>query len=204
MSTTTQELTDEQSLSAELRELESATDGEVVEGYITEIRRTMEKSYSEDSTEQIEVTVETPIDEFTQTFAKPKPPLSDWPFTRLAEEYGQGLTDVDALEGEAVPCRYDDGGEVAVPSSSLSSRFRQQELSGLTQTTTYTLAMIVGGLLLFPLWIVGVYIEVSQGEFAGFSIDNAGDLFFFLVQVTLITATWILTVPPILYTLIVA
>lgn len=118
---------DSKDLSEELSELESATDGKVTVGHIV-------SEPSEVANDHIRLEIETTISKFTKSFEKPKPPLADYQFTRIAEEYGQGLTDVSALEGERIPCCYDDSNgewDIVLPSQPrhkrIKSWFRQFE-----------------------------------------------------------------------------
>jgi len=84
-------------LAQEMRELDSSTEGIYGEGFITGISERGSK---------IHVRVEMPNTTFVETFEKPKPPTHHYKFTRVAEHYGLGLVDVDALDGEAVLCMH--------------------------------------------------------------------------------------------------
>ena len=86
-------------LTEELRAIESGSDGHTAIGVVTEIEKR--------GSDTIAVTVELPHgEEFTDYFDQPMPPTEDYAFTRIANEYGHGLTDIDALDGNTVDCGY--------------------------------------------------------------------------------------------------
>jgi len=114
-----EELFDTDTLAGEMRSLKHAADGTKVDGYIVKP--------PEESGDIIKVYVETPIDTFAETFEKPKPPVTEYRFSRLCDEYGHGLTDIESLDGAKVICQYDnDSAEwsVVVPKKSYVDRIR--------------------------------------------------------------------------------
>lgn len=112
-------------LAQELRELDAVTDGRTATGIVTDVshRPSRPPVHSE---EKIIVEVTLPHTSFEQRFEKPKPPTEQYPFTRIAEQYGQGLVDIDGLVGQKVNCVYDEnnnewsivdpGDEMSLPS----------------------------------------------------------------------------------------
>lgn len=145
-------------LASELCELSSAVDGQTVQGTVTE------PPHESVSGEQITVTVETPISEFSHTFEKPKPPVGDYAFTRVVEEYGIGLVDTDALAGSTVPCVYDeDDAEWSIEIPKQPTHKRLWESLQSTETV-WKLLMGVGGLLAMPIAYVGIMAELRHDD----------------------------------------
>jgi len=166
MSTIEEQLTtsDNESLATELRKLQSASDGEIVYGVVTKV------PYKDtvNGEVRVKIEVENPIDSFTALFKEPKPPLGDSPLYRVADEYGQGFADLDALEGEKVPCRYTDGDwEVVVPKS------RREKLIGNLfqghEDTARSLLMITSSILVAPITLYAFPAVVD---------DDVGDAMF--------------------------
>jgi len=114
-------LDDEEAAPAqEMREMSSAlNDDGTVDGTI--VSKPREGSHSD----RYVLTVETPYSEFSETFSKPTPPVADDEFTRIANEYGQGLADITALDGETVKTTYDDATDswsIVVPKKPIRKR----------------------------------------------------------------------------------
>lgn len=82
-------------LAEELRDYSTRKDGRYVEGVVMDV--------DESKRGGIKIDVETPTKTFTDCYNKPSP--EEGAFEEIADEYGQGLVDINALEGNTVWCK---------------------------------------------------------------------------------------------------
>lgn len=159
-------------LAAEMSQFESATEGDTTMGTIMEPPEGNERG-------EIEVRVENTLDEFTQPFEKPKPPMDEYAFYRLAEAYGTGLADTTDLGGAKVPCRYADGEwriDVPEPDRTLLERASERVQESGKDGIARGVCLLVGSLLLaplFPVWAIPAAAPIDREITAALTVFAA-------------------------------
>lgn len=130
----------DESLAEEMATMVASSEDDIVYGTVSKIQ---------DRGGTIEITVSIPGtgQTFKELYNRPKPPFEEYEFTRLAQAYGAGLADLYTLEGTEVPCRYDDGWEIALPEPDRPRRkwvFDMLNIPAKTGIKSWVLLLVIG------------------------------------------------------------
>lgn len=148
----------DESLQEDLDRLEYYAHGDYVEVEVTGVQRV--------SDDKIRVNFDPPAGgSFSRRMEIPVDPSYDTEFTRLLDSAGFNYSTASSIVGERVPFRYtDDGWEhVYTPYNGTVERLRY-ELSNTNVKKMFLAVALAGGLALFPVTGLFLFVEASESE----------------------------------------